>query len=91
MTAKGALASDALTAALINIAARGERTHCSDPELHGYWLSDDESKRAIAAQLCVGCPVWHECGAAAKARRESFGVWACVDRSVRPGRKAIAA
>ena len=27
-------ASDALTVALLNIAARGERAHCSDPATH---------------------------------------------------------
>jgi hypothetical protein len=91
MTApKSARASDALTRALINLAAAGERTHCSDPESHHLWLSDDESDRAVAAQLCIGCPVWQECGAAAKARRERFGVWASVDRTVRPGQKGLA-
>jgi hypothetical protein len=90
MTTRGALASDALTAALINLAARGERTHCSDAASHDLWLSDDESERRIAAQLCVGCPVFGPCGQAATARRERFGVWASVDRTVRPGHKGVA-
>lgn len=56
MTAKGALASNELTRALINIAARGERTHCSDPETHHYWLSEHDTERAIAITLCDHCP-----------------------------------
>jgi hypothetical protein len=39
-TDKPRIASDALTLALLNLAARGERTHCSDPETHHYWVSD---------------------------------------------------
>ena len=50
----------------INLAARGERTHCSDPESHHLWLSQDESERATATQLCVGCAVWHECGSSSQ-------------------------
>ena len=49
-------ATDQLTTALINIAAQGLRTHCSDVELHGYWLSEDAAERAVAARLCVGRP-----------------------------------
>jgi hypothetical protein len=52
MTAARA-ASDALTLALLNLAARGERTHCSDPTTHHLWLSESESERAIAVTLCV--------------------------------------
>jgi hypothetical protein len=51
--ARSAIASDELTMALRNIAARGERTHCSDPELHGYWLSENPTQRAVAATLCA--------------------------------------
>jgi hypothetical protein len=39
----------------------------------------------------AGCVVIIERGEAADERRERFGVWASVDRSVKPGRKATAA
>ena len=54
MTARRA--TDALTRALITIAAKGERTHCSDSETHHLWLSEHEPERAEAAKLCRGCP-----------------------------------
>ena len=56
MTAtKGALASDALTTALVNLAARGLRTHCSDAASSELWLREPAAERAEAARLCVGC------------------------------------
>jgi hypothetical protein len=79
--------TDQLTRALLNIAARGQRTHCSDPTSHHLWLSEHPGERAIAAMLCRGCPVITECGEAAEANDERHGVWAGVDRTVRPGRK----
>jgi hypothetical protein len=39
---RGKEASDKLTQALINIAARGLRTHCSDAGTSGLWLSEHE-------------------------------------------------
>jgi hypothetical protein len=45
-------ASDALTLALLDLTARGERTHCSDPTTHHLWLSEHESERAVAIMLC---------------------------------------
>jgi hypothetical protein len=44
--------TDALTLALLNLAARGERTHCSDPASHHLWTSEDERERAVAVMLC---------------------------------------
>lgn len=75
-----------LTRSLIQAASRGLRPHCSQPETHSYWTSEHEGERAHAALWCTGCPVWVECGEAAEANDERHGVWAGVDRSVRPGR-----
>jgi hypothetical protein len=44
MTAARA-ATDALTLALINLAARGLRTHCSNPGTSELWVSDHEAER----------------------------------------------
>jgi hypothetical protein len=77
---KGA-ASERLVRALINAAAAGLRTHCSDGASKHMWLSDDEQERAVAVELCSGCPVIRECGEAASARGEKFGVWAAEDKT----------
>jgi hypothetical protein len=58
---RGWAESEALTGALINLAARGLRTHCSDPGSSELWLSDYETERAEAVLLCRGCPVIIEC------------------------------
>jgi hypothetical protein len=79
-------ASERLLRALITIASREQRTHCSDPGLSELWLSDHEPERAEAARLCIGCPVFVPCGQAAAANDERWGVWGGRDRSVRPGR-----
>jgi hypothetical protein len=73
-----------LTAALVRLAARGLRTHCSDPELHHYWTSEREKERRLAVRWCAGCPVSIECGDAAVAVGERWGVWSGVDRTPRP-------
>jgi hypothetical protein len=83
---RGAIASGLLAKALIDLAARGLRTHCSDPQTSHMWLSESESERAQAARLCNGCPVSLECWGASVARREEFGVWSGVDRTVRHAR-----
>jgi hypothetical protein len=85
MTATRA-ASDALTIALLNMAAGGQRTHCSDPTSHHLWLSEHPQDRAIAAKLCRGCPVLTVCRDTAEERDERWGVWGGIDRSRRPGR-----
>ena len=71
------------TRALVDLAARGLRTHCSDAETHHLWLSEEAHERAVAARLCRGCPALTECGEAAEARRERFGVWGGRDRTLR--------
>jgi hypothetical protein len=87
MTAKPA--SDQLTRALRDMAARGERHHCSDVG-SWLWLSEHPAERQLAAHLCRGCPVFDPCGQAAEERDERFGVWGGVDRTVTPGRKKVA-
>jgi hypothetical protein len=89
MTAARA-ASDALTIALLNMAAIGERTHCSDPTTHHLWLSEHDTERAAAVMLCDHCPVLTVCRDTAELRDERWGVWGGVDRSIRPGRKKAA-
>jgi len=86
------VASERLLRALITLAARGQRTHCSDPGSNELWLSESEPERAEAARLCIGCPVFLQCGEAAAANDERWGVWGGRDRTVRPGRpKKVAA
>jgi hypothetical protein len=77
------VATDRLTIALLNLASQGQRVHCSDPVTHSYWLSEHPAERALAALACRGCPVFVECGEAAAANDERWGVWNAVDRSVR--------
>jgi hypothetical protein len=86
-----ARASERLTKALADLAARGQRHHCSDPGLAHLWLSDHEEERAVAAALCVGCPVQMECWSVARARREKFGVWGSVDFTPKRGRPKASA
>lgn len=76
-----AAASSRLTHALIDLTDRGGRPRCGDPDTRDLWLSDRSAQRAAAARLCTGCPVLAECGAAAEANNEQFGVWAGVDRT----------
>jgi hypothetical protein len=85
---RGKHQGDKLTRALIELGARGLRTHGSDPETHHKWLSEDEAERREATRLCVGCPAYDPCGQAAEARQEKFGVWSGVDRTRAPGKKA---
>src|SRR5687768_4347347 len=75
-------ACERLTRALVNIAARGLRTHCSQPEIHSWWLSDSQQEREVAARLCRGCPVLEPCREVGQYQR--FGVWGSVDRTPRP-------
>jgi hypothetical protein len=81
-------ASARLVKALVNAASQGLRTHCSDAGSE-LWLSESEAERAHAARLCIGCPVLAECGAAATANGERWGVWGGKDftRSSKPGPK----
>jgi hypothetical protein len=84
-------AYDRLTRALLDMAAAGLRTPCSDVSSHHFWLSEHEGERRVAARLCRHCPVELECRESAEANQERWGVWGGVDMSVKPGRKKRAA
>jgi hypothetical protein len=44
------VATDALTLTLLNLAERGERTHCSDPGTSELWISDRSREAPESAQ-----------------------------------------
>ena len=90
MTRRGREASDRFTRALLDLAAAGLRTHCSDPTTHHLWLSEHDNERATAVMLCDRCPVLTVCLQTAEQRDERWGVWGGRDFSVRPGRKKAA-
>jgi hypothetical protein len=83
-------ASDRLTRALLDMAARGERSHCSDSASHHLWLSESPTDRRLAVTLCRHCPVEAECLAAATANQERFGVFGGKDFTRPPGKKKTA-
>jgi len=74
-------AHERLTRALVTLATRGLRTHCSQPEIHSWWLSDSKEEREVAAKPCRGCPVLPEC--AEVGRYERFGVFGGAGRTPR--------
>jgi hypothetical protein len=80
-------ANEALTRALLNAAARGQRPRCGDGETSWMWLDEDPNMRRIAAAQCAGCVVWHECDEVGQHQR--FGTWASKDRTRAPGRKVL--
>jgi hypothetical protein len=86
---RGAAASRRFTKALVDLAAQGLRTHCSDPGLGDLWISESEPERAEAARLCAGCPVIIECWSVGAERRERWGVWGGIDRSQHPNGKPV--
>ena len=73
-----------LTKALRSLWASGLRTPCSDSEVSHWWLSEEPRERRKAVRLCRDCPVVGECGAAARARGEMFGVWGGIDHTRNP-------
>jgi hypothetical protein len=85
MTGRASEASYRLTMALLNLAERGERTHCSDWSIRHYWLSEDRGERALAVRACTGCAVLDPCGEVG--RHQTFGVFGAVDVTQTPGRK----
>ena len=74
-------ALERLTSAILALALRGGRPRCGDPATHELWTSDSGKARATAASWCAGCPVMAECGLAADAAGERFGVWGGRDRT----------
>jgi hypothetical protein len=83
---RGEIASARFTKALIDTASRGLRVHCSDAEVSHLWLSEIDSERALAAKLCIGCPVLIECWSAAKGQGVTWGVWGSIDFTRKPNR-----
>jgi hypothetical protein len=77
-------ASEKLTRALINAAAKGQRPPCGDPETHHLWLSEEAQERRLAKQWCLDCPCLAECLAAAEAQKETFGVFGAKDFTRNP-------
>jgi hypothetical protein len=80
-TAAVQLTRTSLTRALVNLAARGGRPRCSDPDTHRYWTSEAQAERDLAASWCTGCPVLDHCAATATTAGERFGVWGGIDRT----------
>lgn len=87
---RGRAESERLTRALITIASKGLRTHCSDPASSELWVSDHPGERTQAARLCLGCPLIIECRQAADARDERWHVWGAKDYTRRPRTKQAA-
>lgn len=85
MTSRAALAHDALTRRLIDLARQGQGPRCGDGEISRMFTDEDEHTRAIPASYCAGCIVWIECDAVGQHQR--FGTWASRDRTQRPSRK----
>lgn len=74
-------ALDALTGALVALAAEGERPPCGDGGLGYLWTSELADERAHAVHACRGCPILTVCGAAADEHDEHHGVWGGIDRT----------
>src|SRR3954449_6582453 len=51
-----AFATDQLTRAPLDMAARGERTHCLDPTSYRLWLSEHDTERATAVCSVTTAP-----------------------------------
>jgi|GEM_PF-887718 len=70
----------ALSAALLTLAARDERTPCQG-RYSELWLSEDSTQRAETIPLCAGCSLLTKCADYATELKASFGVWAGIDRT----------
>jgi hypothetical protein len=80
---------DKLTMALLNLAERGERTPCSDPDARPLFDSEFEKERAVAIKLCQHCPVSDPGREVAIEQELTWTVRGGIDFSTRPGRPAI--
>jgi len=76
---QGTRESRAFNDALVWMIRAKQHTNCSDVRTRHMWLSEDQQQRANTAIMCRGCQVFEACGTAARARGETFGVWAGVD------------
>jgi hypothetical protein len=70
--------------ALRELAARDLTTPCSADEISHLWLSELAGERRQAAKWCRSSPLIAECGEAASARQERFGVFSGIDRTKNP-------
>jgi hypothetical protein len=78
----------ALSAALLTLAARDQRTPCQG-RYSELWTSEHYTQRAETIPLCAGCELITKCADYATELKASFGVWAGVDRTP-ANRKATA-
>jgi hypothetical protein len=69
-----------LAASLLETTLAGVAPPCTGPQ-SDLWTDEAASRRAIAARLCRGCPVFAACAEAAEAVHEQWHVWAGVDRT----------
>ncbi len=76
-----------LDAALVHLAAQGQRPPCGQPWAGGLWTSDNLEDRQRAATLCRPCPLLEPCAAAADEADERHHVWGGADRTKKPTRK----
>lgn len=76
------------TKALDRLARHDRVPPCGTPEVFHYWASDSAADRAIAIRGCNRCPLVEVCDAAATERRETFGVWGGIDRTLSPSPSA---
>ena len=74
-----AVAHAALQHALARAAANRLHVPCAGRDA-ALWTSEDHAERALAAELCTGCPVLSECALAAESTSEKWHVWGGVDR-----------
>ena len=74
-------AMEALTQALVRLAAAGGRPPCGTFGDSYRWTSDDQADRLIAVVLCGSCPVLEVCGQAGEEGAE-LGVWGGRDLGV---------
>jgi hypothetical protein len=54
-----------LTLALLTTIERGMLPHCADHSTRHLWTSEDPGDRALASEMCGGCPVLRPCFVAA--------------------------
>lgn len=77
-------AREDLTAALVALLDDDDRPPCCWPDVGPWWISEDRTDRARAAEHCHGCAILDRCHAAAEETDERFGVWAGRDRTPKP-------
>ena len=73
-------AARAIDAALLNMAARDQRTPCQG-RYAWQWTSEYYAWRAAATTLCAGCSLLDLCAQYGDELKASFGVWAGTDRT----------